>query len=459
MLISLTSTSPSGSTKKSQRARPEQPARAKAAAASSRTRSAVCVGRSAPAPAAPCRPRCTWPRSRTTRRWRRSRPAARSRRLVAEHRALDLAAAGRGLDDHPRVVAQRQLDRLVELRPGRSTLVMPTLEPSREGFTQSGRPSASQRSPPALLAVRRRNRPGGRRARRRAASGSACPCRSPRRGRRSRRRGRRAARAGPGRCRPRRRRRAGPGRPRRRRAGRRRASARPRSPSLSQRPSRSIVTATTSWPAAAQPARDRGAGAQRDVVLGGAPAGEDRDPHSSASGSARRGAACRRRSSPRRPVPASEPGGGNWSIDPADFAVDFGFFFFDGRLEAGFADRLHRFGAQLADHVRHLRLLFAVGDDDRDRRARLRPRCRRSGDWLITSPAGARAFFFADAGVEAAAADLLHRDAPLAADQDRHLGQLRPGARRPASRSSRWSRSRPAEGSEWITVPLRPSRS
>ena len=34
--------------------------------------------------------------------------------------------------------------------------------------------------------------------------------------------------------------------------------------------------------------------------------------------------------------------------------------------------------AQLADHVRHLRLLLAGGDDDRDGRARLRPRCRRS---------------------------------------------------------------------------------
>ena len=99
---------------------------------------------------------------------------------------------------------------------------MPTLEPSREGFTQSGSPSASQRPPPAVPRRPRRSRPGGCRARRRGASGSACPCRPPRRGRRSRRRGRRATRAGPGRCRPRRRGRAGPGRRRRRRAGRRR---------------------------------------------------------------------------------------------------------------------------------------------------------------------------------------------------------------------------------------------
>ena len=33
---------------------------------------------------------------------------------VTEHRALDLAAAAVGLDDHPRVMASRQLDRLVQ---------------------------------------------------------------------------------------------------------------------------------------------------------------------------------------------------------------------------------------------------------------------------------------------------------------------------------------------------------
>ena len=35
--------------------------------------------------------------------------------LVAEHRALDLAALRRSLDDHPRVVASRELDRRVEV--------------------------------------------------------------------------------------------------------------------------------------------------------------------------------------------------------------------------------------------------------------------------------------------------------------------------------------------------------
>ncbi len=61
----------------------------------------------------------------------------------------------------------------------------------------------------------------------------------------------------------------------------------------------------------------------------------------------------------------------------ADLARRFGFFFFDRRLEAGGADRFHRFGAQLADHVRHLGLLPAGGDDDRDGRAHVRPGCRR----------------------------------------------------------------------------------
>ena len=52
------------------------------------------------------------------------------------------------------------------------------------------------------------------------------------------------------------------------------------------------------------------------------------------------------------------------------------------------------------------------------------------GDWLITSPAGESLSSSETLGIEAAAADLLHGDAALGADQDRDLGLLRPARRR-----------------------------
>ena len=58
---------------------------------------------------------------------------------IAEQRALDLLARRGRLDDHARVVASGSLDRAVELLLARA-LVMPTLEPRRAGFTQTGRP-------------------------------------------------------------------------------------------------------------------------------------------------------------------------------------------------------------------------------------------------------------------------------------------------------------------------------
>src|SRR3954451_11584284 len=53
---------------------------------------------------------------------------------------------------------------------------------------------------------------------------------------------------------------------------------------------------------------------------------------------------------------------------PPDLPRHFGFFFFDERPEAGFAQLRHRFGALLADHVRDLGLLFARGNHDRNGR-------------------------------------------------------------------------------------------
>ena len=74
---------------------------------------------------------------------------------------------------------------------------------------------------------------------------------------------------------------------------------------------------------------------------------------------------------------------------------DFGFFLF-AAAEPGFAQRRHRFGAQLADHVRDRAFFFALGDDDRDGRAGSisRPAL---GDWRITWPAGC-AFLFLTLG-------------------------------------------------------------
>ena len=205
---------------------------------------------------------------------------------------------------------------------------MPTLEPIREGFTQSGSPSsrrsarASPRSPTATKSTC-----GIAAGRRTAASGSACPCRSPRRARRSRRRGRRAISSRPwtlpsspkGPCRtgkttsaPSR---PPPGIELDRRAARRSSARRGRS---SPRPPRARLPRARAH---------RGARAQRDVVLGGAAAAEDRDPHgrpsSLASGSLlpapRR--ACRRSSVTFAPGFSSVPGGRELVDHPADLAL------------------------------------------------------------------------------------------------------------------------------------------
>ena len=85
-------------------------------------------------------------------------------------------------------------------------------------------------------------------------------------------------RAGPGRCRPRRTARAGPGRRRRRRAGRAPGAARPRRRRASSARRARSAPRATSWPGLAQAGGDRGAGAQRDVVLGGAPAARSPRP-------------------------------------------------------------------------------------------------------------------------------------------------------------------------------------
>ena len=203
-----------------------------------------------------------------------------SRVLVAEHRALDLAAVRRGLDDHPRVVAQRQLDRGVEL--------LERLDPA----------DADARAHPRGLHPERQPELGAALAPARFADRDELDLRDPLLGEEPLQRqlvhaDRRGEHVGADvgeveplqqpldRCRPRRRRRAAPGRP---------TSAPSRPPpgtsstpaaAADPAPSRPIRTSTHLVPGLPQPAQHRGARAQRDVVLGGAPAGEDRDPHRS----------------------------------------------------------------------------------------------------------------------------------------------------------------------------------
>ena len=119
--------------------------------------------RSAPARPGPCPPSArTWPRSRTSRRGRRSRPAARSpaRRCRAPSTRPPCPPAyastiTRGSWRSAGSTASSSS------RSGRSTLLIPTLEPSRDGLTQSGRPERQRPLAPAVLAGLRRSRPAG----------------------------------------------------------------------------------------------------------------------------------------------------------------------------------------------------------------------------------------------------------------------------------------------------------
>ena len=159
-------------------------------------------------------------------------------------------------------------------------------------------------------------------------------------------------------------------------------------------------------------------------MLGGAPAGEDRDPHSSSSSGVGRRPACRRRSSPIRRVRARSPAAGTGRSR--------------GRLCPGLRFLLLPPSARGRRRAPPAPLRRAAC---RSRSAPSPAACRQEttiatvepastslpalGDWLITSPAGESLSSSETLGFEAAAADLLHRDAALAADQDRDLDQLR----------------------------------
>ena len=159
-------------------------------------------------------------------------------------------------------------------------------------------------------------------------------------------------------------------------------------PAALQPPSRPIVTSTASWPASRRPARDRRAGAQRDVVLGGAAAGEDRDLHGSSSASSSAfGRALADRDRHRRPRFQFAARRRELVDHAADLARHFGFFFFDARASGrrrGSLPPLRRRSLPITFGTFARFFFFAAGDDDRDRRARFDLGCRRSGDWRIT---------------------------------------------------------------------------
>ena len=210
----------------------------------------------------------------------------------------------------------------------------------------------------------------------------------------------------------------------------RRAPARPARRRKLQPPSREIVTRSASWPASSSPPAT--ASPERSETS----CSEERPPP--------RTATLILRPLPVRLVPpAGLPTttvtvGARFDFgarrrelvgDAADLRGDFGFLFLHGRLQPGFAQRFHRFGA-FACRSRSGTVAFSSPLETTIETVEPRGSCEPAlGAWRITSPAGLRAFFFFDAGGEAAAADLLHRDRALRADQDRHLGQLRPAWR------------------------------
>src|SRR3954452_11373739 len=149
-------------------------------------------------------------------------------------------------------------------------------------------------------------------------------------------------------------------------------------PAWPQRPSRVIVTSSGSCPAARRPARTDAP--ERSETS----CSEERPPLSTATFIRRSSAAGRSRAffffgerffGPAaddqghfRPGVELRPRRRELVDHPPDLPRHFGFFFFDERPEAGFAQLRHRFGALLADHVRDLGLLFARGNHDRNGR-------------------------------------------------------------------------------------------
>ena len=344
--------------------------------------------------------------------------------LVAEQRALDLAAGGVGLDDHPRVVAAGELDRLVQL--------VHRLDPADADAGAESRGLDPERRPHRLAALAPARLPrGGEIDLRQAGLGE-----EPLQGQlvHADRRGEHvgadvgevepleyalhaavlaegAVQSGEGDL--------GAVQSLSRHQRHRRALDAP-GPGVRDRHLDRLV------PGPLQPPRHRLSRAQRDVVLGGAATAEDRDPHSPvASVSA----------VPARGL-ADDQGHGRARLqfrarrrelvgDAADLRRDFGLLFGDDRLQP-------RGATSSTASARSLPITFgavAFSSPLETTIETVEPggSCEPAlGACEITCPAGAELCRFFDAGRETAPADLLHGDAALRPDQDRDLGQLRP---------------------------------
>ena len=314
---------------------------------------------------------------------------------------------------------------------------MPTLEPIREGFTQSGVPSSAQRSRQPVFAdldevhlrdplpgeqplQRQLVHAGGRGEDVGADVGQVEHLQQPLH----------AAVLAEGR-------RGGPGRRRRRRAGRRRGRAPPPPPRRSRR---------RRGRSAPRPPRGRlppGPSITEAPEFSETSCSEERPPVSTATltafpfpfdpfeffffraSTARALADDQRHFRARRQFGAA---GGRLARDQPDLFFVARFFFLDHRREPGGAHRFHRFAAFQADHARHLLRFPPGGDDDLHGRPGFQFLARALGDWLQHLADRRVRFLFADYRRQARGrGSVLHRDAALLADQDRHLDQLRPG--------------------------------
>ena len=155
---------------------------------------------------------------------------------------------------------------------------------------------------------------------------------------------------------------------------------------------------------------------------------------------ARRGRPCRRRASPCCPASTSEPGGGNWSVTrPTCEGTSV-----SCSCTVGFSPAARSASTASARSLPITLGIVAFSSPLETTIETVEPggSCEPAlGDWRITCPSGCVLSIFFDAGHEAAAADLLHRERALRADQHRHLGQLRAAGDLQHDLRAPWSRS------------------
>ena len=106
---------------------------------------------SGPGSPAPSRPRRTCARSRTTGRAPRARPGGETSTSSLPSSEHSTSRPSAGASTITRGSWRRASSTAASSASRLSTRLIPTLDPSREGFTQSGRPSAGAALAPALL--------------------------------------------------------------------------------------------------------------------------------------------------------------------------------------------------------------------------------------------------------------------------------------------------------------------